>query len=161
VAWSRPGWWCTLKRVFRDERPRIASFKTHFVKYFYPRVTALQRRRAHPNKALRKLYRLVRAASSTSILAALANEKCQRTYSRAPRNFVRGALTVPRAAALGYALLILYSVRIRHDGRFSRCFRHLMTRGSLARAELLLKNRSDNSDNFLSDNYVAIPKEKI
>lgn len=101
-----------VSRERRDERSHIVGFKFHFVKYFYPasrrgarRERMLQRRRAHPNKALRKLY-VPRGANvcvtciGTRVSVCtfsrfhfyfrrLANEKCQCTYSRVPRNFVR------------------------------------------------------------------------
>jgi len=71
---------------------------------------------------------------------------------------VRGALTVPRAATLGYALLILYLVGIRHDDRFSALLSSLNDARVFSKSgtELL----SDPTVPRLSDNYVAIPKEK-
>jgi len=88
--------------AFRDERPRIASFKTHFVKYFYPRVTALQRRRAHPNKALRKLYRLAGARGKFHFHSrgSRKREMSAHLFARAAEFYARSVTFFPSAVTL-------------------------------------------------------------
>lgn len=134
---------CTLRCVFRESdavSPHIVGFKFHFVKYFYPASRSewtLQRRRAHPNKALRKLYAprgvgtyVYVSSGSHFHFRGFANEKCQRTYSRP----YHGISYAKRSIALGSALLILYVVRIPHVRRFRRRFHYLMVYVSLFRA---------------------------
>lgn len=95
--WESRGWWCTLRCVSQergDESAYRLGFKFHFVKYFYPtysrRGWMLQRRRVLiPIKRYENCTQSVQlshismcATGPTSIFAVLANEECQRTYSR-------------------------------------------------------------------------------
>lgn len=139
-ARGKVGAWLHVKVCVSRESdamsPHIVGFKFHFVKYFCPasrREWTLQRRRAHPNKALRKLYALrstivcmcvcvcvhtracgcmrvyVYSAGSTSIFA----DPQTRNVSALIRVYHEISYA-KRSIALGYALLILYFVRIPH-----------------------------------------------
>lgn len=122
----------TLRCVSRESdamSPHIVGFKFHFVKYFYPasrRERMLQRRRAHPNKALRKLCAprdtrvCMGAYVCVCVCVCVYVQQVPLPFSQTRKREMSAHLfacttkfrTARRSIALGYALLILYFVKI-------------------------------------------------